>query len=92
MRFLNFKNSFQNLETEYFLRTNLEVSCLTDLRQTRGAKKIPKTGLKTNLKTKEPTYMLWFSKNTLLYISEANQLKISVFRRFTEDYLRNLMC
>jgi hypothetical protein len=35
------------------------LSYFTDLRQTRGDKKIAKTVLKTGLKTKETTYNLW---------------------------------
>jgi hypothetical protein len=40
------------------------------LKQTRGDKKIPKTVLKTRLKTKETTYTLVFG-NTLLSLSVA---------------------
>jgi hypothetical protein len=53
--FLNCKKTFQNFRLEYSLRTNLEVTYFTDLRQTRGAKEIPKTVYKTRLKTKEIT-------------------------------------
>jgi hypothetical protein len=53
MIFLNFKKSFQSMRSEYTLRRYFEklpdVSYFTDLRQTRSAKNIPKTGLKTSL-------------------------------------------
>jgi hypothetical protein len=39
-----------------------DISYFTDLRQTRGAKKTPKTVLKTRLKTKETTDILAFGK------------------------------
>jgi hypothetical protein len=42
----------------------LEISYFTDSRQTRGGKKIPKTDLKTRLKTKEATYTLVLSEVT----------------------------
>jgi hypothetical protein len=48
-----------------------------DLRQTSGAENIPKTVLKTRLKTKETTYTLVFGKN----------LVVSAFERSIEDYL-----
>jgi hypothetical protein len=48
------------MRSEYSLRwdleaSNPEISYLTDLRQTRDAKNIPKTVLKIRLKTKETT-------------------------------------
>jgi hypothetical protein len=42
------------------------------LRQTRGDKKIPRTVLKTRLKTKETTYTLVFG-NPLLSLPKATQ-------------------
>jgi nicotinamide riboside transporter PnuC len=41
------------------------ISYFTDWRQTRGAKKVAKTVLKTRLKTKETMCTLVFSKKTL---------------------------
>jgi hypothetical protein len=38
-----------------------------DLRQTRGAKNIPKTILKTRLKTKETAYTLFFGKYLVIF-------------------------
>jgi hypothetical protein len=49
-----------------------DISYYTDLRQTRGAEKIPKKVLKTRLKTKETSFTLVFG-NTLLSLSEATQ-------------------
>jgi hypothetical protein len=49
-----------------------DISYYTDLRKTRGDKKIPKTVLKTKPRTKETTYTLVFG-NTLLSLSEATQ-------------------
>jgi hypothetical protein len=55
------------------------------LKQTRGAKKIPKTVLKTTLKSKETTYTLVFVK----YISVSFQShSIRAFSVFLEDTLR----
>jgi hypothetical protein len=53
-----------------------EVSYFTDLRQARGAKKIPKPVLKTRLKIKETTYTLVLVsiKKTLWSLYEAIQL------------------
>jgi hypothetical protein len=45
--FLNSKKTFQSSGSEYALKTNLEAS-----RQTRGAKDISRTVLKSGLKTK----------------------------------------
>jgi hypothetical protein len=75
MMFLNYKKSFQRMGPDLAMRSDLKVSRLflfTDLTQTRGNKKIPKTVLKTRLKTKETTYTLFF-ENTLLSLSEATQ-------------------
>jgi hypothetical protein len=95
MRFLNSKKSFQSLRSEYSLRTDLEVpdiSYFTDFRQTRGAKKIPKTDLNIKLKTKETSYTLVFVKYLVVsFRSHSNKGMFSVFVRFIEDYLRNLM-
>jgi hypothetical protein len=64
------------------IRVNLEIGLgsfqsfliihISYLGQTRGDKKIPKTVLKTMLKTKETTYTLVFG-TTLLSFSEATQ-------------------
>jgi hypothetical protein len=43
-----------------------EISYFTDLKQTRGAKNIPKTVLKTLLKIKETTWTLVFVNNLLV--------------------------
>jgi hypothetical protein len=40
----------------------LDLSYFTDLKQTRGGKKIPKTVLKTRFKTKKTIYTLVFVK------------------------------
>jgi hypothetical protein len=64
------------------------------LRQFRSAKKIPKTVLKTRLKTKETTYTLVFLKYLVVSFQRPlNKGILSVFGRFFEDYLiRNLTC
>jgi hypothetical protein len=55
------------------------------LRQTRGAKKIPKTVLKTRLKIKETTYILVSVKNPLVsFLSHS----IRAFSVFLEDSLK----
>jgi hypothetical protein len=56
MMFLNSKKTFQSMGSEYSLRPDLK----DDLRRTRGAKKITKTVLKTQLKAKQTTYILVF--------------------------------
>jgi hypothetical protein len=62
--YLNFR-VFSELEITLFLERTWkfpDISYFTDLRQTRGAKKVPKIVLKTRLKTKETTYTLVFVK------------------------------
>jgi hypothetical protein len=61
-----------------------EISYFTDFRQTRSAKKIPKTVLK------EPTYTLVFVNTLWSLPKPLNPVIFSVFGRFLEDYLRNL--
>jgi hypothetical protein len=88
IRFFNSKKTFQNMGSEYSLRTDLEVSrhfYFTDFKQTRGAKKLPKTVLKTRLKTKETTYTLVFVK--YLVVSFRGH-SIWAFSVFFEDSLK----
>jgi hypothetical protein len=75
----------QEVFSELEIRTDLEVSEIsyfTDLRQTRGAKKIPKTVLKTRLKTKETTYTLVFVKYLVV---SFRTLSIRAYSVFLED-------
>jgi hypothetical protein len=59
------------------------------LRQTRRVKKIPKTVLKTRLKTKD----FGFRKIPCgVFAKPLNKGIFSDFGRFIEDYLRNLTC
>jgi hypothetical protein len=62
-----------------------DISYFADFRQTRGAIKIPKTVLKTRLKTKEITYTLVFVK--YLVVSSRSPL-IRAGSVFLEDSLR----
>jgi hypothetical protein len=66
---------------EAYTWTFAGISYFSDLRQTRCVGMIPKPGLETKLITKETTYTLDFGKH--IFVS---------FRRFIEDYLRNLTC
>jgi hypothetical protein len=80
------KKFFQSLGSEYFLRTDLEVSrhflfYRFETNQ-RGAKTIPKTFLKTRLKSKE---RIVFGK--YLVVSFQSQ-SIRVFSVFLEDILK----
>jgi hypothetical protein len=70
------------MESEYSLKRHWKlpgISYFTDLRQTSCAKNIPKTFLKTRLKTKETTCTL--IKVKYLVVSFPSQLKraFSVF-------------
>jgi hypothetical protein len=59
------------------------------LRQTRGAKKILRTVLKTGLKTKKKLVYFGFREIRCgLFLKGI----FSVFGRFIEEYLRNLTC
>jgi hypothetical protein len=58
MLFLNSKKIFQRKRTWKFP----DISYFEDLRQTRSAKKIPKTVMKTRLKIKETSYTMVFAK------------------------------
>jgi hypothetical protein len=69
----------------------LGISYFTDLRQTKAVKKIPKTVMKTRLKTKESTFIFAFRKIPCgLFPKLLEKGTFSVFGRFIEDYLRNL--
>jgi hypothetical protein len=61
------------------------ISYLTDLRRTRGAKKIHKTVLKTRLRTKETTYTLVFKKYLVVSFRSHS---IKAFSVFLEDSLK----
>jgi hypothetical protein len=61
------------------------ISYFTDLRQTRDDKKIPKTVLKTKLKTKETTYTLIFRKYIVVSFRSHS---IRAFSVLSEDSLR----
>jgi hypothetical protein len=64
---------FLELGIRVFLENGLgswkfpDISYFSDLRQTRGVKKIPKTVLKTRINTKETTYNLVFVKSLVVY-------------------------
>jgi hypothetical protein len=84
---------FSELEIRLFLENgfgsyqkflNLQISD-----ETRHANKIPKTILKTRLKTKEITYNLVFVKYLVVFFRSHSGI-FSVFRRFIENYLKNL--
>jgi hypothetical protein len=82
---LKLQKVFIELATRVFLEN--EVSHFTDLRQTRGAKKVPKTILKTRLNTEVTTYTLIFVK----YLVVSFQIhSIRAFTMFLEDSLKNL--
>jgi hypothetical protein len=53
---------------------------------------IPKTVLKTTLKTKEITYTLVFGKYLDVSFRSHSIRPFSVFGTYIEDYLRNLTC
>jgi hypothetical protein len=87
--FLKFKKSFQSLRSENSLRTDLEVS--RHFLRTRGAKKIPKT----ILKTRNLINHVYFDIREIpcdLFSKPLNKGIFSVFGRFIEDGLRHLMC
>jgi hypothetical protein len=69
-----------------------DISYLTDLRRTRSAKKIPKTVLKTRQNQRNHVYFDFRKIYCGLFSKPLNKGIFSVFGRFIEDYLRNLMC
>jgi hypothetical protein len=81
MMFLNFKKSFQSMGSSQ------DISYFTELRQTRGEKKIPKTVLKTILKTKETTYRLFQveCRKKGLFPTRPISLKIAIVRVFSKN-------
>jgi hypothetical protein len=56
-----------------------DIPYFADLRQTRGAKKIPETVLKTRLKTKETTYTLVFVKYLVISFPSHSMRAFLVF-------------
>jgi hypothetical protein len=74
----------QEVFSEHGIRVNLEIGLgnfqyFTDLRQLRGAKKIPKIVLKTRFTTKETTYTLVFGKYLVIFFRSHSIMAFSVF-------------
>jgi hypothetical protein len=66
-----------------------------DMRQTREAKKIPKTVLRTRLDSKPKKPRIYFGFREVpcgLLPKLLNKSIFCVLKKFIEDYLRSLMC
>jgi hypothetical protein len=88
IKFLNSKKSFQSIGSELTFRLDLEVvdiSYYTDLRQIRGAIKVPKTVLKLDSKPRNHVY---FDFLKYLVVSNLKPLKERAFSVFLECALR----
>jgi hypothetical protein len=84
MIFLNSKKSFQSMGLEYSLRRDLTASkqflfYRFETNQIRCAKNIPKTVLKTKLKTKGTTYTLVFAKYLVVFFPSHSKSTVKKF-------------
>jgi hypothetical protein len=86
------EKSVPSMGSEYCLRRDWKlpgISYFTDLRQTRCSQKIPKTVLRTRLKTKETTYTLVLGK--YLVVSFPSHLKSKYIDEVVFGFKPNLV-